>query len=227
MIDSYRAKPQVSWKLRLLVPRWETSPRDEVDIKLAALARRLMAVQPERLHDRYIIAAIEQALIVADQGNPAVGAVLVDRHGNIVKRAGPRNVKPHFRSDLHAEMNLLTTFEDERKFRNQAEVVEAMRGMTLYSSLEPCTMCTARMIMSGVTSVYHAADDEAGGHVNAQGTLPPVWQQLIRDGKKQFGRADCSDELRDIAFQAFLITINATGRTDLWPNATVQPREDQ
>jgi tRNA(adenine34) deaminase len=210
---------RLSRKLKKLVARWQIQPRDEVDTKLAALAVRLMKFQPTCPHDPFIMLAIEQALLVADVGNPAIGAVLVDPSGNVVDGAGPRNVKPYFRSDLHAEMQLITTFENRCRFRNQAAVVEAMAGMTLYSSLEPCTMCTARLIMSGVTNCYHAADDSAGGMVNAQDRLPPVWGQLIQAGNKQFARADCSQELRDISFEAFLVTIMATGRTDLWPDA--------
>lgn len=219
MCDKHISSRRASQRLKKVVARWQTTPRDEVDTKLAEFARQLMEFSPVCPHDRYIMAAIEQALLVADQGNPAVGAVLVDRQGKIVHGAGPRNVKPYFRSDLHAEMQLITSFENRRRFRNQASVVEAMKGMTLYSSLEPCTMCTARLIMSGVTNVYHAADDPAGGMVNAQDSLPPVWKQLIRDGQKTFARADCSQELRDLAFAIFVLTITATGRTDLWPDA--------
>jgi tRNA(adenine34) deaminase len=210
---------RASRKLKRLVAKWQQQPRDEVDTKLAARGTRLMNFQPVCPQDVPIIASIEQALIVADKGNPAVGAVLVDAQGNVVQGSGPRNVKPYFRSDLHAEMHLITSLENRQRFRSQAAVVEAMTGMTLYSSLEPCTMCTARLIMSGVTNVYHAADDSAGGMVNAQESLPPVWKQLIEAGNKSFARADCSQELRDIAFEAFLVTITATGRTDLWPDA--------
>ena len=198
-------------------------PRDDVDRELAALGLRLLDFRPQHEHDHLVLLAIEQAFVAADHGNPAVGAVLFDATGAVIQRGPARNLKPYFRSDLHAEMQLITLFEERNRFENQAAVEQVMQGSTLMSSLEPCTMCMARLIMSGVTNVFYAADELGGGMVHLSDNLPDVWKELIESNGKCFARADCTEELREIAFQAFLTTISASGRTDLGRTPVPEP----
>ena len=73
--------------------------------------------------------------------------------------------------------------------------------------------------MSGVSNVFYAADELGGGMCHLPENLPEVWTQLIASSNKVFARADCCEELREIGWQAFLCTISASGRTDLWPDA--------
>jgi tRNA(Arg) A34 adenosine deaminase TadA len=155
---------------------------------------------PEHKHDRYVLASIQEAIEAAKEGNFGVGAVIVDPDGEI-KMGGHNHVfTPHFRSDIHAEMDAMNKFED--KFTE----VASMRNYILVTSLEPCPMCLTRLITSGIGQVYHAAPDVETGMVSRLRQLSPVWVDLAES--QIFEQADCSPQLIDIALQIFLITAN-------------------
>ncbi len=161
-----------------------------------------LAPHPEYPDDTFVMATLEEAIAAAKEGNFGVGAVLVNTDGEIIQRGHNHVFNPHFRSDLHAEMDVMTKFEE--RFKN----VKSLKGYTLYTSLEPCPMCLTRLITSGVSRVYHAAPDKDSG-MRLQ-NLTPVWVQLA--GEQEFAPARCSPELSDIALQVFLVTANESTR---------------
>jgi tRNA(adenine34) deaminase len=168
-------------------------PLKELEEKLKAFVP-----DPEYPDDSFIVIALEEAIAAAKEGNFAVGAILVDENGKIVERGHNRVFNPHFRSDLHAEMDVMTKFEE------RFPQTESMKGFILYTSLEPCPMCFARLITSGVSRVYYASADEHGGMVHRLQHMPPAWIELAR--RQKFGKARCSPELSDLALQIFLTT---------------------
>ena len=105
-----------------------------------------------------------------------------------------------YRSDLHAEMDVINTFETQ----NGSKSRELLKDLSLYTSLEPCPMCLCRIITSGISRVYYVADDDRGGMVHLYKQLPVVWQEI--SGNRVFKKADCSGELSEIALQVFLLT---------------------
>ena len=105
---------------------------------------------------------------------------------------------PHFRSDLHAEMVVLSVFED-------ANPDADLQGCTLYTSLEPCDMCTIRLINSGVSNVRYVAADSDKGASTRLNQLAPHWARLAE--KQSFGPSDCTTRLSEIALEAFELTI--------------------
>lgn len=159
---------------------------------------------PEYPDDSFIIIALQEAIAAAKEGNFAVGAVLVREDGEIVERGHNRVFSPHFRSDLHAEMDVMTRFEE------RSPETESMKGFVLYTSLEPCPMCFARLITSGVSRVYYASPDEHGGMVQRLQHMPPAWTELAT--RQKFGKARCSPELSDLALQIFLTTAAENNR---------------
>ena len=152
-------------------------------------------------HDAFVIITLQEAIEAALEGNFGVGAVLVRNRKEIVQRGHNRVFSPYFRSDMHAEMYVMTKFEERHKD------IERMDGYTLFSSVEPCPMCLARLITSGVRKVYYAAIDQDGGMVNRLGYLPDEWKELAQ--RQDFGLADCSPELSEIASQVFMSTVEA------------------
>ena len=169
-------------------------------IDLHALKERAYSTPLSTQADFYALEAIKEAISAAESGNFGVGAVLVDdQTGEIVCR-GNNKVFSQFRSDLHAEMDLLNTFESDHGNKSR----ELLKGMTLYTSLESCPMCLCRIITSGVARVFHVANDELGGMVHLYNQLPDTWQQISAD--RVYQKADCSQELSEIAFQVFLAT---------------------
>lgn len=174
------------WGLELLertVVKKELTP-----IKLYLQSYRLKV----DLHDDiYIWLTTILALKAAEMGNFGVGSVLIDRQGNLVGYGHNKVFNPYFRSDLHAEMVVMSQFEDEN--RNITHLEEHK----LYTSLESCPMCLARLITSRVGSVLHAAQDVNGGMVHKIVDLPPGWVNLSK--RQSFNQADCSHELVNMA----------------------------
>lgn len=149
-------------------------------------------------HDAFVIVTLREAIEAALEGNFGVGAVLVHRR-RIVQRGHNRVFYPYFRSDMHAEMDVMTKFEDGH--RN----VETMEGYTLFSSLEPCPMCLGRLITSGVRKVYYAAIDQEGGMANRLAYMPVEWRELAQ--RQDFRLVDCSPDLSEIALRVFMETV--------------------
>jgi cytosine deaminase len=168
---------------------------------LKKLEERVESLTPEYPDDTFVLATLEEAIAAAKEGNFGVGAVLVNTCGEIVQRGHNHVFDPHFRSDLHAEMDVMTKFEE--RFKDKP-----LKDYTLYTSLEPCPMCLTRLITSGVSKVYHAAPDIDSG-MRLQ-DLTPVWIQLAE--KQKFAPAQCSPALSDIALQIFLVTANENTR---------------
>jgi len=152
-------------------------------------------------HDAFVIITLQEAITAAMEGNFGVGAVLIRNRKEIVQRGHNRVFSPHFRSDMHAEMDVMTRFEERHK------KIERMDGYTLFSSLEPCPMCLGRLITSGVREVYYAALDRDGGMANRLAYMPSEWREMAE--RQDFRLADCSPELSEIASQVFMSTVEA------------------
>jgi cytosine deaminase len=76
-----------------------------------------------------------------------------------------------------------------------------LASYTLITSLEPCPMCMTRLIFAGVGTVLHVCADPIGGMVQRQASLPPVFRQITESLSQVWGLADCSQELREAAFE--------------------------
>ena len=103
-------------------------------------------------------------------------------------------------------MNLLDRYEDRIKVqrietgedRNPRRCYD---GLILYTSVEPCPMCLARIINTGIKKVYYVAPDETGGMSARVDALPPFWRDLAK--KQSFQQINCSPLLREIALRLF------------------------
>lgn len=167
---------------------------DELEERL-----RSFTPNPDHPHDPFAMVAIEEAITAAREGNFGVGGCLV-KDGAVVQRGHNHQFKPYFRSDLHSEMDVMTRFEERMQERQD------MRPYTLYSSLEPCPMCTLRLINAGVGRVLSIAPDEESGMARTIERLGPVWSGLAK--RQEWAMADCSPELADLALQVWLVPAN-------------------
>ncbi|KMY85552.1 tRNA-Xxx [Candidatus Paraburkholderia calva] len=169
-----------------------------------ALWTALKAITPVAdSDDHFVREACIHALIAAAEGNHGVGAVIVHR-GRIVTEGRNHALRPHVRSDLHAEMDALNAFE-----RECLDVLPS--ECTLYSSLECCPMCTVRLINVGIGRVLYAADDAECGMVSRFADLPAGYREMAasRTPPQHFGRADCSESLADCAHEIFRLNLDA------------------
>ena len=174
----------------------------EAKDSLEIVERKLGSIRPDAgfAHDAYVMAAIEEAIQAVKEGNFGVGTVIVDPEGKVVQRGHNRVFAPYFRSDLHAEMDAMTRFEEH--FKDLPSIV----AYTLTTSLEPCPMCLTRLITSRIGKVFYAAEDGDSGMVTRLQSLSPVWVEMA--SHQIFELAQCAPALRDLAREVVLTTAN-------------------
>ena len=104
-------------------------------------------------HEHFMRIAIEEAAKGGSEGNSAVGSVIV-RDGNIVA-VGKNLVKSTNDPTAHAETVAL-------REAGTAQGHPDMTGCTLYTTFQPCPMCSGALIISGVATVVMGARPNPG-----------------------------------------------------------------
>lgn len=206
----YLAAALLSFLLVLpgLVPS-EADSEDAPLLELGEIESQVNAYIPGKScpDDPFVLVTLQEAIAAIREGNGGIGACLVrEATGEIVERGHNRQYEPYFRSDLHAEMDLLTRYEEKVRGRRQGVgiptgVQRKMEGLVLYTSLEPCPMCLTRLINAGVKKVYFGAPDPTGGMARKIRNLPSFWQD--RASGQTFEPARCSTHLKLLAGQLF------------------------
>lgn len=99
---------------------------------------------------------LRHALRVAEQtraeGAHPFGALVVDRHGEVVAVCGNDSLPPTGDPTRHAE--LLAVAAAARALR-----ADGMVGSTLYTSAEPCAMCAGAAYWCGIDRVVYALSE--------------------------------------------------------------------
>jgi len=174
---------------------------------LGAIEARIDACKPdpEYKDDAYGLIVVRDALTSIREGSGGIGACLVDdKTGHVVARGRNRQYVPYFRSDLHAEMDLLNRYEEWLRKKGGKSTGENPRNcdnLVLISSVEPCPMCLTRIINSGIKKMYYVIPDERGGMVSRIDNLPPFWKELAQGC--DYRPAQCSPEIQQIAKDLF------------------------
>ena len=114
--------------------------------------------------------AIELALLAEAEGNLPIGCVITFGGKNV---AEGRNAiwEPEFNPLRHAEIEALK--------RLPRTYLEDPGKLTLYSTLEPCMMCTATILHHGIGRVLFGAADNYGGSACVLGRMPPYYQEQL------------------------------------------------
>ncbi len=178
---------------------------------LGSIEKRINNYVPDPRYpdDAFVLVTVREGLLGGRERNGGIGACLVRKAtGEIIEKGHNRQYEPYFRSDLHAEMDLLDRYEERvRKTRSRDPKDPTFRnprnmeGLVLYTSVEPCPMCLGRIINSGVKEVYYAAPDIEGGMARRFQDLPPSWKAMARG--MIIGPARCSPKLQEIARDLF------------------------
>ena len=171
----------------------------ETTARLLALQEELAAHEGDRPHDEWARLTVGAALEAGLEGNASIGALLADPDGKVLLNERNRMFVPRFRSDFHAEMALLTRWEEENPSH------PGLKGYTLVTSLEPCEMCNIRIITSGVSNVLYVADDLGKGAITGPNDLAPQWASLAQS--QNFAAADCDPRLAEISLDAFVTAL--------------------
>ena len=106
----------------------------------------------------YMREAIAQAQAASERGEVPVGAVIVNREGEIISRTGNAPISI-VDPTAHAEILAI---------RDAAYGTDNYRlsGMTLYVTLEPCAMCAGAISNARIARVVYGASDVKGGAVD-------------------------------------------------------------
>ena len=101
--------------------------------------------------------ALAEAETAAARGEVPVGAVVADKAGNVISRAGNRTLELKDPT-AHAEMLAI---------RAAAEILgsERLVDCDLHVTLEPCAMCAAAISFARIRRLYFSAGDEKMGAV--------------------------------------------------------------
>ena len=99
----------------------------------------------------YIKKAIELSKAAVQHGNEPFGALLVDKDGEIVFTNENQIYTMHDPS-FHAEMGLI------RRFCAETGITD-LKDYTLYSSCEPCFMCSGAMVWVNLGRLVFAASN--------------------------------------------------------------------
>jgi tRNA(Arg) A34 adenosine deaminase TadA len=179
---------------------------DPEKIILQKLQTYLIAFQPtpEYSDDQYAKAANLQALKSVIQGGYGIGSVLVNQDGIIIAAAHNSQIQKH-RSDLHAEMTLLTNFEESRLAKQYVNIYIYKPGLTVFSSAEPCPMCFIRINTTGADTKYCTPGPD-DGMVSRTDFLPPSWKEMALKRKVSLG--NCSpvmQKMSHLLFYSFLL----------------------
>jgi tRNA(adenine34) deaminase len=179
---------------------------------LGGLESAIVSVALDPAHypdDPIVLVTLREALKGAKERNGGIGACLVrETTGEVLEVGHNSQYEPYFRSDLHAEMDLLNRWEERTRrtrSRNPADPTfrdpRDMGDIVLYTSVEPCPMCMGRIINAGVKKVRYAIADENGGMATRFDSLPPFWKGMARD--MIIERARCEPALQELAGRLF------------------------
>ena len=102
--------------------------------------------------------ALDEARAAEARGEVPIGAVIVDKTGKIIARAGNETRAANDPTG-HAEILAI---------RRACAVlgVERLNGCDLYVTLEPCNMCATAISFARIDRLYYAAQDVKGGAVD-------------------------------------------------------------
>lgn len=137
--------------------------------------------------------AIEVAKKAYEKGNYPVGAVLaID--GKVVDQAG---------NEINTEKSFFMHAENSLIMRNGTRLYEAWRdkkGISLYSTLEPCIQCLGAAVTNHVNKIIYIVKDPNGGACNLSHNNIGLW---YRDTWPQIIQNEISDEPLDMMILFF------------------------
>jgi tRNA(adenine34) deaminase len=110
-------------------------------------------------HELYMHIALEHAQKAYDQDEVPIGAIVVDKEGNIIGKGFNKSESCHSQT-AHAELEAL---RQAGIFKNNWRLEEC----TLYVTLQPCSMCYSAIVLSRIsTLVYGASSPLFGFHLD-------------------------------------------------------------
>ena len=107
-------------------------------------------------YEFFMSKALEEAHQALSMGEFPVGCVIVDKNRVLVTGARYHSAPDNQNELDHAEMLAL------RRLFDLDEKIDREK-VTLFSTLEPCLMCYAALILNGIRQIVYAYEDVMGG----------------------------------------------------------------
>jgi len=126
-------------------------------------------------HETFIRKSIELAQSAVEKGNHPFGALLV-KDGEIILTA-ENSVHTENDCTRHAELNLVS-----QAVRQFDEAI--LNQSTLYTSTEPCAMCSGSIYWSGIAAVVFACSVEGLASITGGNLLLPC-REVFSRGQRQ------------------------------------------
>lgn len=133
------------------------------------------------LHSAEALLVCTVAAEACFKGNYGIGAVVFDQEGYPIAIGGNAVLEPKFDSQAHAEMVAMNKLE-------RRVAPNSLGNCRIVTSLEPCPMCFARLLVSGIGTVRYLAPDKLGGMIHQSDKLPDVWRDIYAD-RRDFGES--------------------------------------
>ena len=126
-------------------------------------------------HEAYIKKTYQLAICAQEKGNHPFGALLV-LDGKIALTA---ENTIHTDKDItrHAELNLVSKATGELE-------QESLAGSILYTSTEPCAMCTGAIFWSGISTIVYGCSAARLGEITGGTFLVPC-RELLKYGNRE------------------------------------------
>lgn len=116
--------------------------------------------------------AIDEARVALAAGEFPVGCVIVDQAGRVVATGARQNSTITLCEMDHAEIVALRNLQQLSSHTNLA-------GVTIYTTMEPCLMCHATLVVNGVRRIVYAYEDVMGGGTNLDlSRLSPLYASI-------------------------------------------------
>lgn len=121
-------------------------------------------------HEHFMQLALDEAQQALTQNEFPVGCVIVS--SDEVVATGARKRSQEANEMDHAEILALRSLINDRPDIKPSSV-------TVYSTLEPCLMCYATMIISGVRHIVYGYEDTMGGGTDLDlASLPYLYKEM-------------------------------------------------
>ncbi len=172
-------------------------------------------------HERFMRQALIEADKAAAAGEFPVGCVLVHRN-QVVITGARQSSRTDQRNELdHAEIVALQRLE-----RLAPKIPP--ENLTLYSTMEPCLMCFAALMLTGIGTIVYAYEDAMGGGTACDlDCLPPLYKHrrpriiggILRQASLERFRAFFADPQNDYWRDSLLASYTLAPQTASPPNA--------
>ena len=110
--------------------------------------------------EEYMAKALEQAQLAQQTGEVPIGAIIVDANGAIIAQSFNA---PIATNDPCAHAEIVALREAAQKLENY----RLKPNLTLYVTLEPCTMCAGAISHARISRLVYGANDIKGGAIES------------------------------------------------------------